>query len=90
MQSEDGIAQTLFWENLNSVMSENGVSKVNFKGFMADSAHANWSAVRNIYGVGDPSLPMVGCERTYFFHWSQILDKVTHNYINTSLQFQHK
>ena len=37
MQSEDGITQTLFWENLKSVMSENGVSKVNFKGFMADS-----------------------------------------------------
>src|ERR1700737_2135863 len=90
MQSEDGVAQTFFWKNLNSVMSENGVSKVNFKGFMADSAQANWNAVRKIYGVGDPSLPMVGRERTCLFHWSQSLDKVTQKYIKTSLQFQHK
>jgi hypothetical protein len=58
---------------------------VNFKGFMADSAQANWNAVRKIYGVGDPSLPMVGRERTCLFHWSQILDKVTQVYIKTSL-----
>jgi hypothetical protein len=38
MQSEDGAAQTLLWENLNTVMAENGVLTVNFKGFMADSA----------------------------------------------------
>jgi hypothetical protein len=41
MQSEDGAAQILFWENLNAVMAENGVPNVNFKGFMADSAQAN-------------------------------------------------
>jgi len=90
MQSEDGAAQTLFWENLNTVMAENGVLTVNFKGFMADSAQANWNAVRKIYGGGDPSLPMVGRERTCLFHWSQNLDKVTQKYIKASLQFQHK
>ena len=36
IQLEDGTTQTLFWDNLNVVMAENGVSKVNFKGFMAD------------------------------------------------------
>ena len=41
MQSKDGIAQTLFWENLNSVILENEVSNVNFKDFMADSAQVN-------------------------------------------------
>ncbi len=41
MQFEDGVAQTFLWENLNSFMLENKVSKVNFKGFMDDSAHAN-------------------------------------------------
>jgi hypothetical protein len=66
------------------------VSKVNFKGFMADSAQANWNAVRKIYGVGDPSLPMVGRERTCLFNWSQSLDKVTQKYMKTSLQFQYK
>ena len=68
MQFENGVAQTLFWENLNSVMLDNGVSKVNFKGFMADNAQANWNAVRKIYGVDDLSLPMVGRERTRLFH----------------------
>ena len=90
MQSEDGAAQTLFWENLNVVMAENGVPKTNFKGFMADSAQANWNAVRRVYGDGDPSLPMVARERTCLFHWSASLDKVTQKYIKPSLQFQHK
>jgi hypothetical protein len=38
MQSEDGATHILFWENLNSVMAENVVPNVNFKGFMTDSA----------------------------------------------------
>ena len=41
MQFEDGAAQILFWKNLNFIMAENGVSNVNFKGFMADSAPTN-------------------------------------------------
>ena len=53
------------------------MSKVNFKGFMADSAHANWNAVKNINGGGDPSLTMVGHEHTCLFHWSKSLDKVS-------------
>ena len=32
MQSKDGAAHTLFWENLNIVMKENGVSTVNYGG----------------------------------------------------------
>jgi hypothetical protein len=67
MQSEDGIAQTLFWKNLNVVMTENGVPNVNFKGFMANSVQANWNVVRMVYGDGDPSLPMVNRKRTCFF-----------------------
>jgi hypothetical protein len=63
MQFEDGVAQTLFQKNLISVMSENGVSKVNFK---ADNVHVNWNVVKLIYGDGNPSLPMVGCERIFF------------------------
>ena len=55
LQYEDGVAQTFFWENLNSVMSENGVLKVYFKGIITYSAQANWNAVKKIYGVGDPS-----------------------------------
>lgn len=46
MQSEDGLTQTNFWENLNYVMVENEVPRVNLKGFMGANAHANWNAVR--------------------------------------------
>ena len=85
MQSEDGTTQILFWENLNVVMVENGVSKVMFKGFMADSAQANWNEVRMIYSNGDPTLSMVAHEHICFFHWSASLDKVTQKYMKVSL-----
>lgn len=90
MQSEDAVAQTLFWENLNKVMAENGVPNVNFKGFMADSAQANWIAVRKVYGSGNPDEPMEDRERTCFYHWSANLDKYTTKYIKPEMQFQHK
>ena len=45
MQSEDCTAQVLFWRNLNLVVQRHGVDDIQFKGFMADSAQANWNAV---------------------------------------------
>jgi len=50
MQSEDTKVQVQFWRSLNVVMERHGVTNMNFKGFMADSAMANWKAVRIIYG----------------------------------------
>ena len=41
---------------------------VNLKGFMVDSAHANWNAIRKTYGDGDPNLPMVSCKCICLFH----------------------
>lgn len=41
MQFENGMAHKLGWENLNVVMAESGVPIVNFKGVMANNAHAN-------------------------------------------------
>jgi hypothetical protein len=38
MQFEDVAAQSVVWKNLNALMAQYGVDKVNFKGFMADSA----------------------------------------------------
>lgn len=67
MQYEDGVAHTLIWDNLNIVMTDNGVTSVNFKGFMADNAQANWNVMRKVHGGGHLSLPMVGHERTFFF-----------------------
>ena len=46
------------------VMEKYGVKKVKFVGFMADSAHANFNAVREIFGSGDKSIPMKDKERT--------------------------
>lgn len=90
MQSEDAVAQSVLWKNLNTVMARHGVPKVNFKGFMADSAQANWNAVRIIYGSGVASEIMQDKERTCLFHWTQSLDKHTKADIRQDLQDQHR
>jgi hypothetical protein len=45
-------------------MVRHGVPEPKFKGFMADSAQANWNAVRVIYGSGDATIPMKDQERS--------------------------
>ena len=54
IQSEDGTTKILFWKNLKSVMTKNGVPNLKFKGFMADSAKTNWNVGKMIYGDDDP------------------------------------
>jgi hypothetical protein len=56
---EDATKYNILWGNINFVMSNNGVPNVNFKGFMEDSAQANWNVVKKIYGDGEPTLPMI-------------------------------
>ena len=90
MQSEDVAAQRVFWNNLNDVAGRHGMSNVNFKGFMADSAQANWNAVRITYGSGDASIRMENRERTCLFHWTQSLEKHTKANIRIDLQDQHR
>jgi len=90
MQSEDCAAQIVFWKNLNSVLARHGVSHPKFKGFMADSAQANWNAVRTIYGSGDIHVPMENQERTCLFHWTQSMEKHTKADIRPNLQDQHR
>ena len=89
MQSEDTAAQCIMWRSLNEVMAANGVADVNFKGFMADSAQANWNAVRTIYGTGDPKQPMENRERTCLLHWTTSLNRHTQKFIKPDMQFQH-
>jgi hypothetical protein len=60
IQSKDGATQILFWKNLKFVMAKNGVSNVNFRGIMTDSAQTNCNAVKTIYGDGDPK-SIYGC-----------------------------
>ena len=55
---------------MNSVIAANGVSNMNFKGFMANNAHANWIAVKKIYGEGDPTLPMSERYMVKAMEWS--------------------
>jgi hypothetical protein len=90
MQSEDVMAQSLLWHGLNKVMHRHGIAKVNFKGFMADSAHANWNAVRIIYGSGDPKVPMESRERTCLLHWTVSMERHTAAHTKSDLQQQHK
>ncbi len=56
------------WTKLNETMLKHKFPKLNFKGFMVDSAQANWNMVRIVYGSGDPSIKMVDKERTCLFH----------------------
>jgi hypothetical protein len=89
-QSEDKGAQVFFWHNLNDVMARHDILKPHFKGLMADSAQANWNAVKIIYASRDPKVPIDGHERTYYFHGTQSLGKLTKFYIKHDLQDQHK
>ena len=90
MQSEDVEAQLVFWKNLNVVAARHGISDPQFKGFMADSAQANWNALRIIYGSGDAKIQMEDRERTCLFHWTQSLEKHTKADIRPDLQEQHR
>jgi hypothetical protein len=77
MQSEDTKVQCIMWRELNEVMQRKGVEKPIFKGFMADSAQANWNAVRIVYGSGDPKVPIENRERTCLLHWTTSLNRHT-------------
>jgi hypothetical protein len=86
MQSENAAAHMVLWKNLNDVMAWHGIPEPKFKGFMADSAQANWNAVRVIYGSGDATISMKDQERTCLFHWAQSLEKHTKADIRADLQ----
>jgi hypothetical protein len=68
-------------------MAKHDVPEPKFKGFMADSAQANWNAVRVIYGNGDATIPMKDQERTCLFHRAQSLEKHTKADIRADLQY---
>jgi hypothetical protein len=45
MQLEDTKGQCIMWREPNDLMAKNSIENTNFKGFMADSAQANWNAI---------------------------------------------
>ena len=51
-----------------NVMDKGGVSNINFKGFMCNSAQANFNAMRVLFGSGDPKVPIENRERTCLFY----------------------
>ncbi len=59
MQFEDMEARCMMWRKLNIIVEKKGLCTPNFKGFMVDSAQANWNVVHIIYGIGDPMVKMV-------------------------------
>jgi hypothetical protein len=89
MQLEDTKVQCIMWRELNNLMAKNGVKNTNFKGFMVDSAHANWNAVRIVYGSGDPKVPMENRDHTCLLHWTTSLRRHTQKYIKLDMQDQY-
>ena len=55
-------AQEHMWLSMIDLLNRHGVKNINFKGFMADSAQANFNAIRKIFGSGDRSIPIEGKE----------------------------
>ena len=82
-------AQEQMLRSMLLVFNQHGMKNMNFKGFMADNAYANFNAVRRIFGSGDKNVPMDGKERTCQFHWSMALNRHTEQLIKPELQGRH-
>ena len=57
-------AQEQMWLSMLALLKQHGLEDVNFKGFMADSAYANFNAIRRIFGSSNKNIPMEGKKRT--------------------------
>jgi hypothetical protein len=80
MQSEDTKVQCIMWREFNDLMAKNSVENTNFKGFMADSAQANWNAVQIVYDSGDPKVPKENRECICLLHWTTSLKQHTQKF----------
>jgi hypothetical protein len=89
MQLEKADAQERVWLSLLAVMEKHGMSNVNFKGFMCDSAQANSKAVRVIFGSKESTVPMENRERTCLLHWKMALERHTKQLFCFGLQVEH-
>ena len=90
MKSEMAEHQKQMWRSLLEVMARHGYQRVEFYGFMANSAQANFNAVREIFGSSDKTIPIAGKEHTCQFHWSMALDRHTRQHIKPELWAMHK
>jgi hypothetical protein len=71
---------------LDTTMFKHGIQKPNFKGFMANSAQANWNVVKIIYDFKDMIVKMVDREQTCLFQRTQLLDRHTKQLIKPQFQ----
>ena len=62
-----------------------GFERVEFGGFMVDSAQAIFTPIREIFGSRDKAISMVGKEQTYQFDWLVALDQHTKQHIKPEL-----
>ena len=74
---------------LNKLMDDNGVPNPNLKGFLQDSVEANFNVVRIVYGVGDPKVAIVECERTCLFFWATSMYKHKETFVAKKFQNKH-
>jgi hypothetical protein len=68
MQSKSSDTQQRLWLSMIDILEKHGVQNANFKRFMYDSALENFSAVKTIFGSGNPSKPTENRERTCQFY----------------------
>ncbi len=77
MQSRDTKVQCKVWRKLEVIALKKGITNLNFKGFMANNVQVNWNAIWIIYGTRDLVVKIVDNEQTFFFHWTQSLERHT-------------
>ena len=88
MKTEDVDSQVIMWQSIIEQMEKVGTTGITSAGWMADSAMANFNAVRRVFGT-DPNVPIEGRERACAFHWAQSLEKHTRDYIVSSKRGAH-
>jgi len=69
-------------------MAQHRLVDPSFKGFMADSAMANWNAMRIVYSSGKPDEMMENREKTCLLHLSTSLHKHIQKHIKKAFQNQ--
>ena len=68
MKSEMAKHQKQMWKSMLLIMERHGIKNVNYNGFMANSAQANFNMVREIFGSGNTFQSMENREQTCLFH----------------------
>ena len=89
MQNKGIEGQLVFWHCLSQIIAQNGMFDATFEEFICDSAQNNVNAVCIVYGIWNPSIPMVNGERTCLFPWATNMDKHTEKTIAKQFQNLH-